>query len=54
MNITEYYVATFELDQTKYKIIMYDGSAENKTWKKIYYEPIENMMFNNVVLIGIW
>ena len=33
---------------------MYDGSALNKTRKKIYFEPIENMMFNNFVLISIW
>ena len=29
---------------------MYDGSALNKTRKKIYFEPIENMMFNNFIL----
>jgi len=28
---------------------MYDGSAKNKTQKKIYYEPIENIMFDNFV-----
>ena len=33
---------------------MYDGSAQDKTRRKIYYEPIENMMFDNFVLIGIW
>ena len=32
---------------------MYDGSAKNKTQKKIEQEPIENMMFDNFVLIGI-
>ena len=32
---------------------MYDGSALNKTRKEIYYEAIENMMFNNFVLICI-
>ena len=37
----------------KYKIILYDGSAKNKTEKKIYCEPIENILFNNFVLIGI-
>ena len=28
---------------------MYDGSVINKTRKKIYYETIENFMFNNLV-----
>ena len=28
---------------------MYDGSAKNKTQKKIYYEPIENIMFDDFV-----
>ena len=28
---------------------MFDGSAENKTQKKIYYEPIKNIMFDNFV-----
>jgi len=28
---------------------MSDGSAENKTQKKIYYEPIKNIMFDNFV-----
>ena len=32
---------------------MYDGSAKNKTQKKILYEPIENIMFDIFVLIGI-
>ena len=32
---------------------MYDGSVKNKTQKKIQYEPIENMMFDNFVLINI-
>ena len=30
---------------------MYDASAKNKTQKKIYFEPIENIMFNYFVLI---
>ena len=29
---------------------MYDGSAYNKTQKKLYYEPIQNVMFDNFVL----
>ena len=33
---------------------MYDGSAQDKTRRKIYYEPIENIMFDNFVPIGIW
>ena len=28
---------------------MYDGSAYNKTQKKLYYEPIQNIMFDNFV-----
>ena len=28
---------------------MYHGSAKNKTQKKISYEPIKNIMFNNFV-----
>ena len=30
---------------------MHDGSAWNKTQKKIYYEPIKNILFDNFVLI---
>ena len=33
---------------------MFDGLVKNKTQKKIQYEPIENMMFDNFVLIGIF
>ena len=29
---------------------MYDGSVKNKTQKKIQYEPIENMMFDQYLL----
>ena len=28
---------------------MYDGSAYNKTQKKIYHQPIKNIMFDNFV-----
>ena len=32
---------------------MYNGSAKNKAQKKIQYKPIENIMFDDFVLIGI-
>ena len=34
-------------------MIMYDASAKNKTQKKIRNEPIENIMFDDSVKIGI-